>query len=78
MRSARRAFVEAILLILLSRFVLLSKLKLHDQSFLILYLTDLCLLHIKIIPTVVSSGRGQRLPDDAMFDMHDKEAVSKM
>ena len=30
---------------------------------------------LKIIPTVVSSGRGQCLPDDAiaMFDMHDKE-----
>ena len=40
-RSARRAFVEAILLF--SIFALLSKLKLHDQSFLILYLTDLCL-----------------------------------
>ena len=41
MRSARRAFVEAILLF--SIFALLSKLKLHDQSFLILYVTDLCL-----------------------------------
>ena len=30
---------------------------------------------LKIVPTVVSSGRGQCLPDDAiaMFDMHDKE-----